>query len=58
MDRGASDERRSPQSADDSGAQNVAQTQEPIPAPKPSQAEGDRETIEEDLRDKGVDGES
>ena len=26
---------------------------EPQPAPKPSQAEGDRETVEEDLRDKG-----
>ena len=26
---------------------------EPLPTPKPSQAEGDRETIEEDLRDKG-----
>jgi hypothetical protein len=25
---------------------------EPIPAPKPSQAEGDRETIEQDLQDK------
>ena len=26
---------------------------EPLPAPKPSQAEGDRETVEEDLREKG-----
>ena len=33
------------------------QTSEPIPAPKPSQAEGDRETIEEDLREKESRGE-
>jgi hypothetical protein len=26
--------------------------QEPIPAPKPSQAEGDRDTVEQDLREK------
>jgi hypothetical protein len=32
-------------------------TREPEPAPKPSQAEGDRETIEEDLRDKEAAGE-
>jgi hypothetical protein len=32
------------------------QTREPIPAPKPSQAEGDRETIEQDLREKEAGG--
>jgi hypothetical protein len=34
-----------------------ARTREPEPTPKPSQAEGDRETIEEDLRDKEAAGE-
>jgi hypothetical protein len=29
---------------------------EPEPAPKPSQAEGDRETIEQDLEEKGGQG--
>jgi len=31
-------------------------TRDPLPTPKPSQAEGDRETIEEDLRDKEASG--
>lgn len=30
---------------------------EPIPAPKPSQAEGDRETIDQDIREKEASGE-
>jgi hypothetical protein len=34
-----------------------AQTRDPEPAPKPSQAEGDRETIDQDLRDKEAAGE-
>lgn len=30
--------------------------QEPMPAERPSQAEGDRETIDEDIREKEQDG--
>ena len=30
---------------------------EPVPAPKPSQAEGDRETVEQGLREKESSGE-
>ncbi len=40
-----------------SGQGGQDRTSEPIPAPKPSQAEGDRETIEQDIREKEASGE-
>jgi len=48
-DRGDSTDRGAP-------AAGKNYTVDPIPAPKPSQAEGDRETIEESLRDKETKG--
>ena len=37
-------------------AAGKSQSQEPMPTSKPSQAEGDRETIEESLRQKEAEG--
>lgn len=47
---------------DHTGAETVpvpdtAQGQDPDPAPRPSQAEGDRETVEESIRQKEAEGE-
>lgn len=49
-------ENKSKQTADTTRGGPVhgtAEGQEPQPAPKPSQAEGDRETIDQDLQSKG-----
>ncbi|HEX8650503.1 MAG TPA: hypothetical protein VF708_06660 [Pyrinomonadaceae bacterium] len=53
----AEEKRRDDQTGDPGGTSSSAQNQTGDPGRTPGTAEGDEETVEEDLRDKGLKGE-